>query len=299
MAVLSGKDIYSSKYMTADITDSSNRVFYVPIKYVLGDYFLAKIENQLYCFKLDGSRICTYRHTLAKSFRKVYYNTEHYMPLSPGDVKNLEDILTKNDLPKVDNNMLKTFKILSKKETKDFQGHDIPKLIEEIATHEKDYPQEVQDMKRYLEQLGTEKIVTPVKQLSEFLDIELNEADPKFMGSVVNAVISVEEQHKKITNTPQTGKKPFMTIIIIVALVAIVGGVIYYGASSGTFSHLIPQIGGPPPTSANDIMKQYPDPAILKAKIDRGEAKLSDYPPEVQDMIKNTKLPTTPLPAAK
>ena len=285
--------------MTADITDSSNRVFYVPIRYVLGDYFLAKIENKLYCFKLDGSRICTYRHTLAKSFRKVYYNTEHYLPLSPGDIKNLEDVLKLNDLPKVDNNMLKTFKILSKKETKDFKGHDIPKLIEEIATHEKDYPQEVQDMKTYLEQLGTNKIVTPIKQLSEFLDIEINEADPKFMGSVVNAVISVEEQHKKITNTPQTGKKPFMTIIIVIALIAIIGGIVYYGASTGAFSHLIPQIGGPAPTTSSDIMKQYPDPVKLKEDIASGKVKYADLPPEVQKMVDNTHLSSTPLPAAK
>lgn len=299
MAVLSGKDIYSSKYITADITDSSNRVFYIPIKYVLGDYFLAMIENQLYCFKLEGQRIYTYRHTLSKSFRKVYYNTEHYLPLSPGDVKNLEEILKVNGLPNVDEGLRKTFKILAKKETKEFKEHDLAALIEEIGQEEKEYPEEVANMKKYLEQLGTKKIVTPIKKLSEFLDIEIALTDPRFMGSVVNAVVTVEDQHKRMTNTVNKNKKPLAKIILLILVVICAGVGIWYLSTSGVLSHGVPGVnfGGSTPASANDIMKQYPDPAQLKQAVNEGKVKYEDLPPDVQKMLDQVRLPVTPIPA--
>ena len=67
MGVLHGRDIYSSKWITAEISDASNRVHYVPIKHTLGDYFLADILGDVYAFKIDGSRILQYRETLVKT----------------------------------------------------------------------------------------------------------------------------------------------------------------------------------------------------------------------------------------
>lgn len=240
MGVLTHKDIYSSKFITADITDSSHRVFYVPIKFVLGDYFLAKIEGQLYCFRLLGERIFTYRHNLIKSFRKVYYNTEHYNPLSPADMTELENILKENYLPNVDRNMHKTFKILGHKETKDFKEHDLEALIEDLLKHKDEYPQEVNNMKVFLDNLGTKKIVSPVKKISEFIEGDLIATDPKFLGSVVNAVNLVETEHKKVTNTPITGKTPWMKMILIFMMIGMGAGLLYYGYSSGAFNQLIP-----------------------------------------------------------
>jgi len=71
MGVLTGKDIYSSKWITADITDSAHKVHFVPIKYVLGDYFLADINNRIYLFRIDGARIFTWEKTAELAYSNM------------------------------------------------------------------------------------------------------------------------------------------------------------------------------------------------------------------------------------
>ena len=303
MGIFSSKDVYSAKFTTADI-QSTDRVWFVPIKYLIGDLFITSLDGLLYCFQMDGTRIKTYRHLGIRSFRKIYYTISHTHPINAEKTKELELILTKNSLPKVSNNLFDVFKNLKNKEknvkpNEPFTPHQISKMIEEIQANPNKNPEIAANIEQFCKNLGTEEIVTPVKPVTEFLESDFKATNPQYMGNVMNAANLSDKMRKKVTNMPETGKTPYLKMAAILMIVGLIGGLVYYGYSSGAFSHMVPQIGGPPPTTAKDIMSQCPDPAILKAKIDRGEAKLSDYPPEVQDMIKNTKLPTTPLPAAK
>src|SRR3990167_9124043 len=103
MVIGHSKSIFSSKWITAEISDGSSRLHFVPIKHTIGDYFVAMINKQLYAFKIVGSEIKTYRQTLIKSFRVLQYDTTHYRPISPTS-EALKLALEKNSLPKV--NML-------------------------------------------------------------------------------------------------------------------------------------------------------------------------------------------------
>ena len=73
MGVLHGRDLLSPRHTTAIIWDASNRLYFVPIKYSLGDYFPVVINGLLYVFKIDGSRILTYKEVGSKSFRVLYF----------------------------------------------------------------------------------------------------------------------------------------------------------------------------------------------------------------------------------
>ena len=129
MGILSGKDIFKSKFITAQIIDSSNRVYFIPIKHTIGDYFLASINSELYVFKLDGSKHLTYRHTLTRSFQVVIYSTDNFKPLSV-DTNKLKEILDVHNFHKVDRSLLKLFKLLSIKEKnkeKTDKKTDVPK----------------------------------------------------------------------------------------------------------------------------------------------------------------------------
>lgn len=302
MGIFSSKDVYSPKYTTADI-QSTDRVWFVPIKYLIGDLFITALDGLLYCFQMDGTRIKTYRHLGIRSFRKIYYTIAHNHPISAEKVKELEIILSKNSLPNVSNNLFNVFKNLKNKEKhlkkdESFTPHVISKMIEEIEASPNKNPEIAANLKQFCENLGTEEIVTPVKQITEFLEHDFKATNPQYMGNVMNAANMNDKMRKKITNMPETGKTPWLKMMAILMLIGIVGGLAYYAYSSGAFSHMIPQIGAPAGPSAGDLMKQYPDPYALKLKIDSGQAKLSDYPPEVQDLIKNAKpsqLPTTPL----
>ena len=71
MGVLHGRDLLSSKWITAIISDSSHRVHFVPIKHVIGDYFITDIDGDVYAFKIDGRRILQYRESMVKTFRII------------------------------------------------------------------------------------------------------------------------------------------------------------------------------------------------------------------------------------
>lgn len=295
MGIVKHKDLFSSKYNTAIVIDSNKRAHFIPIKFVINDFFMAKIQGLLYVFKIEDSRMMTYRETMVKACHFFIYDTDNWMPLDSADVTKLDEVLTKNNLGRVDRSMLKAFRMLARKEKTGKEEHDIELLAQEVAQHEQDYPDEVKEMLAFFETLSSKKIVTPVRKVTDFLVDDLIATNPQFMGSVVDKAIQAELLHKNVSNEPVTGKKPYLKMVAILLLIGIVGGLAYYAYSSGVFSHMIPQIGAPAPTTANDIMKQYPDPIQLKQAIADGKVKYADLPPDVQKLVDSTKLPEKPL----
>ena len=83
MGIISHKDVFTHKFITAIIKDSSGRGHIRHIKHVIGsDYWVTNIDRQTYVFKIEDSRIITYKETAARSCRILFYSTKHYMPLS-------------------------------------------------------------------------------------------------------------------------------------------------------------------------------------------------------------------------
>lgn len=299
MGILSHKDIFNSKWITAEITDASNRIWYVPIKNPLGDYFLADIDKQVYCFKIVGSRIKTYRHTLVKSFRILQYDTNHYLPVSASDTKALENVLKKNSLPRVNLMLFNILKALGKMESEDFKPHNLKELVSKISKKEDQYAAQVKSITNYLESLNVDEIVTPVKKVSEFLEDDLMETDAKFLGTIVSTFQRTDVEHRKVTNTPITGKMPwikFMAVMIIVLGVVAIGWYLY---DSGTFESGFSIPGFDPSSigfggSGEDPLKVWTDkytPEELKAAIDRGEVDYDDLPQVIKDTVDSVELP--------
>lgn len=302
----SGKDIFNAKWITAIICDAGNRMYFVEIKHILGDYFLAEIEKEIYCFRLKGERIMTFRSTAAKSFRAIIYNTTHYMPISGGDQKLLEDVLVKNSLPKVTNRLYGILKLFGSREKTDDKdpSHSLKALVDEISDPKvsEEYKDEVASLKNYLDHLNVDQIITPVKKVVEYLDGEFLATDPKYFGTVMTTHLSLEMEHKKITNSPINAKKPWLKIIVLIMLVVMLVVVVYFAYSSGTFSHLLPTFGSVnttgQPTDEAGLLQKYPTPEAMKAAIARGELKYDALPPDVQKMVDQVKTPVAaPIPS--
>jgi hypothetical protein len=304
LGIADSKDFLSGKYTTAVIIDKGNRAFSVRIKGVIDDYFLVTIEKQRYVFKVEGQRIITWRQKFRKTMRFMIYTTDHYMPMSPQDNKELEQVLLANSLPKVDNKLLDLFNYLGKREkthSKDepFPGHDLDKIVDMVAESEGEYPEASTNLKNFFEKLDVKKIVTPVKRLSEFLEGELKTTDSKIFGDIEGQVKRTEKEQRAMSNTVVDAKAPWFKIIILCMLV---GGLLfgaYWIYSSGLLSHGIPgmSLPGQAPTTTASLVQKYPTPESLKAAIDRGEIKLSDLPPEAKSMLDNYHQPTaTPTP---
>ena len=303
MGVLHGRDLFSGKWITAIITDASSRMYFVAIKHTIGDYFLAEINKQIFAFRIDGSRIKTYRHTLVKSFRVLQYDTTHYLPIS-AETKELELVLQKNSLPKTNELLFKIFKLLGRREKSEFVPHKLKDLVKELEANEAKYPEQVKNIKIYIESLGVDQIVTPVRRIADFIEDDLIATSPSFLGEGLTHYQRLDFEHKKVTNTPTGAKMAWIKWIALFALAGLVISIVYIAYSQGAFDSVMSlgepfgQFGevwksamqgtGPQP---QDIMSQY-TPEQLKAAIDRGEIDPASLPPEVRNMVESVKLPT-------
>lgn len=308
MGVLSGKDLLSGKYITALITDSANRIHFVPIKTVIGDYFIAEIEKEIYAFSLKDARHLIYRQTLAKSFRVIQYDTSHYKSLR-AETKELELMLTKNGLPKMNRLQLNVLKQLGKREKKDFKAHSIPQLIEAFEESNTQDIESVQPIIEYLETLDVDKIVTPVRNITDFITEDLVALPPSFLGQIIPHYQRLDIEHKKITNTPLKGGAGFMKMVLVLLLgVAIVAGV-YIAYDNGVFDGVtaftdnLGTIGEgfqglPSPTqgiqtkAAADysdaaIQAKYPEPQSLIDAINAGEVDYNKLSSTMQSYVDN------------
>jgi len=288
LGILTGKDVFSSKFITAIITDSSRITHFVPIKHTIGrDYFLADIDHKIYCFKIEGSRIFTWQKTLAKSFRMLFYDTSHYMPVSQADVTELVNLLTTENLPKVNKNLWKILKVFAVREKagKDFEPHDLLQLQAEVTKNPNLNKVEVKNMITFLGNLKKDKISTPVKRVAEFLEGDLITTDPGFIGEIIGHVQRVDNEDRKITNSPVHVKKSWAKMVAVAMVIGIAIFGIYYLYETGAFEDL--PIPGLPSAEKEkqDIMAEFGTPEELKAAIDRGEIDKNDLPKDIQRMV--------------
>jgi hypothetical protein len=239
---------------------------------------------------------------LVRSVRVLIYDTSHYLPIAGPEITELAEILHKNNLPRMNLMMYGVFKMLSHREKQDqaFKDHDLQLLVQTISGKQEQFSTESSQFNKYLQNLGVDKIVCPLRNVTEYIEDDLIATDPKFMGDILSALERLDYEHKKITNTPVTGKLPLLKLALILGLVLVIVGVGYYAYSSGALSGLIPHFGsfgGPQPSTTNGIMQKYPTPQALKQAIKDGKVDYNSLPADVKKMVDNTQLPATPLPS--
>lgn len=291
MGIFSHQNLYSSKYINAEITDAGGRIWVFHLRYVLGDYFLVTMEGQTYAFRIEGKRIKTYHHFFMRTVRKLYYDTSHYMPLSPEDLKALELMVIKNGLPKMNRRLFDILKYLGKTERPDFKEHNMNDLFAVVASQESQYYEESQNMKNFLKHLNLEKIVTPIKEITEFIEEDLIATDPQFLGDTLPHYQRVDAENKKVTNTPVKGKGPFLKIMIICLIIAAIAIAILWIISTGQLNNLGGLIQLPGATSTQDVMSQYGSPEQLKVAIDAGRVDYQSLPSEIKKLVDAVKPP--------
>lgn len=211
--------------------------------------------------------------------------------MSPADYKELENLLRTNNLPRMTMMMYGMLKVMGKREKENFEPHEIESFVNELAVHQDSHQELVLNIKTYLDHLNVTQIVTPVRRITEFIEDDLIASDPKFFGTIAATLQQVDYEHKKVTNTPQTGKLPWIKVMAIVAIIGLVIGIGWWIYDSGVFSGGIPGLNfnqGPTP---QELLDQYPTPESLKSAVDRGEIKYDTLPKEIKDMVDNVKLP--------
>jgi len=145
-----------------------------------------------------------------------------------------------------------------------------------------------------------DEIITPVKKVSEFLEDDLMETDAKFLGTIVSTFQRTDIEHRKVTNTPITGKIAWLKTIAVMMIILAVVSIGWYLYDSGTFESgfSIPgfdlESANPFGSSGVDPLKEWTDkytPEELKAAIDRGEVDYNDLPQVIKDTVDSVELP--------
>lgn len=298
MGVLGGRDAFSSKYVTAMIFDEENRMHLIPITHPLDNYFIAKINGESYVFRIVHSRIKMWYTKFTKSFRVLLYTTKHYMPISPENNKGLELLLQDNALPKMNKMLYNVLSVLGKTEKKDFVAHDLEELVTEVSEREDLHAENVRNIKTFLDDLNVKQIITPVRDITDFIYEDLIATDPQFLGSIPERVMEAEIENRKVTNSPIGAKHAWMKWIAVFAIVALVGVGVYMLATSGNIS--APNFGGFLPSmpsmtggpSDAELMRQYPTPESMKVAINEGRLDYNSLSSTMKKMVDTVKLPT-------
>ena len=234
LGILNGRDILTSKYITAEITDSKDRIHYVPIKKSFDEYFIVELDGDLYAFTLKGARILTHYQTLTRSFRVIQFDTSHYSSLKP-ETKELELMLKRNALPKMDKTSYKIMSIFGKREKDDFESHNISDLISALSKKSAEFPTDVRMMQEYLHDLNTDKIVTPVRKITEFIHNDLIATSPSYLGGLLRQYHRANSEIRSMTNSPVKPTTNFMKIGIIAMMGVLIVAGLYFASEEGMF----------------------------------------------------------------
>ena len=294
--IFDGKNVYNYKGITAEITDSGNLKWFVPLKFILGDYFVCKINNQTYVFRIMFDRIKTSKRKGAMSFQTLDYNTEHYLPVS-GDTKEIELLLKNMPFKKINGKIHDIFKLFGRTEKNPMEKpHDLDELVEILSSKQKKYPNEVEATINYFKSLSVKQIVEPLGRISQFVEDDLKATDASAIGSIWDLAVETDKDHKTVTNVPVNLKKSYLVMILIIIIVVAVVGLLWMANEAGKFDNIgssIPGIGGSGSGdySKDSLMKRYPSGASLKAAVDSGQLDYNKLPKDVKAMVDKTPTP--------
>lgn len=313
MVFLPNNGILSYKYLNAKIKDAGGRIKFVQVKNYIGDYFVTTINQKPYVFKVVAKDIGIYDEWGVKKYMIADYSTTHYRPISD-KTDAIKHLIEDNGLPnKINIPLFNVLKNLGKREKKDFEKHDIEILLNElieaknskiakILGHESKYQEAAANVIDFLQSLNTKEIVTPTRPIAEYIEEDLVATDPGYGGTVITTHQRTDVEHKRISNIPVGPKRPYAILLAIIFGIALAGMGLYLLIENGTFDGIgepfgavgdfMKQQNNPPAQAPSSVAAQYGTPAEAKLAIDRGEAKLADFPPEMRPLISSVKTPT-------
>ena len=268
---------------------------FVPVKNVIGDYFVVEnLNNQTYVFKLDGSRIKTTKQRAAFPFQTVDYDTSHYLPVN-GDTKLAELVQTINNLPRYNNKLLGLLKIMAKTEKREFTEHQLPALTKELSESPDKYKKEVAEMIKFFKSLEIDKIVTPLAPLCKFLEDDLKTTDARYGGMIFDKAVEVDKENKKMTNTPKTAKKSLFLLIAVPIMIALLCTTLYFAYEAGVFDNIGNSLGGSfGAISDEQIKSKYPTCEALTNAMKTGEIKYASLSKGTQSVYDSCQVSVTP-----
>jgi len=221
---------------------------------------------------MKNARILTNRTNtgIGKSYQVIQYDTSHFSSLNLL-TKELEHVIKLNGLGRIDRQKHGVLSVLTNRENLDFGRwkvgdkifdtkkeaetyynglidkrditvkqiiHDIDDLIKIFEKEEGDYPDQVREIKAYLETLDIKHIVTPVRPVTDFITDDLIATSSSFLGEGVARAQRLDGTLRAVTNVPVKTKGNLMKYMIIGLIVGIGALGVYALSESGSLDGL-------------------------------------------------------------
>ena len=226
----------------------------------------------------------------SRQARFALFDVSHYKAIDGAAIKELDLVLAKNGLGKVDRMMLRLLVMLGREEAKQmqmmrkaakeaeesgdgkggeagvaaakFQPHDLVELARFVEENKAMFPEEAEALGTYLAELDIDQIVTPVRAVSEYLQGDLMSTEPTFLSELSSRWGMMDVENRIMSNTPKTSATSWGKWGVVMAVVVGIVAVIGIGVSEGWFESvgsLIPELDGASLGSAfNPMSLQVP-----------------------------------------
>lgn len=231
---------------------------------------------------------------MAKTFSFYVYFTDNYSPFT-SELKEIELIITKNDLPRLSILVYKMLKRFARHEKRKFEALEKKAVIEALRKEQKNNPKkqiEYQELLDFIEELPLEKIVTPIKRVTEHLDQTFLSPDPAIFGAIKSSLMLALTQNRETNHVEIKAKTGWFKIIAVVALVSLLCTTLYFAYEAGAFDSIwdmmSPSFGG---KSDDQIMQQYGNCPALRAAVDSGKLNYDSLSKAVQDVYNSCLAP--------
>ena len=260
MGILGHGDMLRGKYLTAVVLDRKRRAHFVPIKHTIGDYFLARIGDDLYGFSLKDAEYYSVGDVGSKMAKFVLYSTAHTRPMNTSKLEKIGRTLAAIGVSRIDRQMLRLLSLLGRAEARrrkaiydaaeeggekggdkaaaKWDGHNLKAVADTIQANPGQWPELAGKLADYINELGIEKISVPVQEIASYIERDLNTTDPTFLGELCSRFSRVDLENRAMTNVPRTSSTAWLKWAVLMGGVLMVMVVVGMGVSEGWFDSL-------------------------------------------------------------
>ena len=231
---------------------------------------------------------------MARTFSFYVYFTDNYNPVTQ-ELKELDNILERNDIRKFSMLWYKAMKLFARSEKRKFEAMEKVTLIEALSKEKEKNPKRFADHEeliQFLKDQPLDKIVTPVRRATDFLDETFLAPDPAIFGAIKTSLKMLLNENREVNHVEIKAKTGWFKIIAVVMIIGLAIGLVYFAWQSGAFDNLGSMFSGSfGGMNDEQIMSKYPNGPALKAAVDSGALDYNSLSPKIKAVYDSVQTP--------
>lgn len=233
---------------------------------------------------------------MARTFSFYVYFTDNYNPVTQ-ELKELDNILERNDIRKFSMLWYKAMKLFARSEKRKFEAMEKVTLIEALSKEKEKNPKrfaEHEELIQFLKDQPLDKIVTPVRRATDFLDETFLAPDPAIFGAIKTSLKMLLNENREVNHVEIKAKKGWMKIILLMMVIGMGIAIAWFVYDGGYLDNLGSSFGGGFGSVSDDTIKaNCPNAEAVVNCIDSGKYKYDQVSKAVQSMYDTEKLRMT------